>query len=72
MTHITYKDEYYTGAVNEYGQLIKTTEVCYSKVYRTYHAHTPSGLKQYARVWNKRLNKAIDVRIDLALVDVID
>ena len=72
MNHITYKDEFYTGAVDSNNQLIKTTQVCYSKVYRTYHAHTPSGLKQYARVWNKRLNRAIDVRVDLALVEVID
>jgi hypothetical protein len=46
--------------------------ICRSKVYKTYSAHTPSGLKRYARVWNTRLNKMVDIRLDTDLVAVID
>lgn len=66
MNHIAYTDRYF-------GKNLQRVEViCRSKVYKTYSAHTPSGLKQYARVWNTRLNKMIDIRLDTDLVAVID
>ena len=66
MNHITYIDRYF----GENLQVVKQT--CRSKVYKTYYAHNPSGVKQYARVWNTRLNKMIDIRLDTDLVEVID
>ena len=72
MNHIIYSDTYFTGAVDENNHLIRTTDECRSKVYRTYSAHTPSGLKKYAKVWNDRLHKVIDIRLDTQLVAVID
>jgi hypothetical protein len=66
MNHITYTDRYF-------GENLQRMEnTCRSKVYKTYYAHTPSGLKQYARVWNTRLNKMVDIRLDTDLVAVID
>ena len=66
MNHITYIDRYF----GENLQRVENT--CRSKVYKIYSAHTPSGLKQYARVWNTRLNKMVDIRLDTDLVAVID
>lgn len=72
MNHIIYSDFYYTGAVDENNQLIRTTDECRSKVYRTYSARTPSGFKEYAKVWNNRLRRVINIRLDIQLVAVID
>lgn len=66
MNHITYIDRHF----GENLQRVET--ICKSKVYRTYSAHTPSGLKKYARVWNNRLGKMVDIRLDIDLVAVID
>ena len=66
MNHITYIDRYF----GENLQRVET--ICKSKVYRTYSAHTPGGLKKYARVWNNRLGKMVDIRLDIDLVAVID
>lgn len=72
MNYIIYSDTYYTGAVDENNHLIRTTDECHSKVYRTYSARTPSGFKKYAKVWNDRLHRVIDIRLDTQLVAVID
>ena len=66
MNHIAYTDRYFRE------NLKRVETVCRSKVYRTYSAHTPSGLKHYARVWNNRLGKMVDIRLDTDLVEVID
>jgi len=66
MNHIIYTDRYFEK------NLQRVEVICRSKVYKTYYAHNPSGLKQYARVWNTRLNKMIDIRLDTDLVEVID
>ena len=66
MNHITYIDRYFGK------DLQRVENICRSKVYKTYSGYTPSGLKQYARVWNNRLGKMVDIRIDTDLVAVID
>lgn len=66
MNHITYIDRYF----GENLQRIET--ICRSKVYKTYLAHNPSGVKKYIHVWNNRLGKMIDIRADIDLVAVID
>lgn len=66
MNHIAYTDRYFRK------NLQRVEVICRSKVYKTYSAHTPSGLKHYVRVWNTRLNKMIDIRLDTDLVAVID
>lgn len=66
MNHIAYIDRYF-------GKNLQRVEViCRSKVYKTYSGRTPSGLKHYARVWNNRLGKMVDIRLDIDLVAVID
>ena len=66
MNHITYIDRYFEK------NLQRVEDICRSKVYKTYSAHTPSGVKQYARVWNNRLGKMTDIRLDTDLVAIID
>ena len=66
MNHITYIDRHFNK------DLKRVETICRSKVYKVYSSYTPSGLKKYARVWNNRLNKMIDIRLDIDLVEVID
>ena len=72
MKHIIYKETYYTGAVDANNHLIETTRVQRSKVYKEFSCHYPSGVKKMAKVWSTRLNKMVDIRLDIQLVEVID
>jgi hypothetical protein len=66
MNHIIYIDRTFDSNMN-------TVEIqCKSKVYGTFSAHYPSGVKKMARVWSKRLNKMIAIRLDHDLVSIID
>lgn len=66
MNHIIYIDRHFDK------NLKRVETICRSKVYRVSSSYTSSGLKKYARVWNTRLNKMIDIRLDTDLVEVID
>ena len=66
MNHIIYIDRTFDNNMNT----IETQ--CKSKVYGTFSARYPSGVKKMARVWNKRLNKMIAIRLDHDLVSIID
>ena len=72
MKHITYKDTYYNGQVDENNHLVQVTEIRKSKVYKEFTCHYPSGVKSMAKVWNTRLNRMVDIRLDIQLVEVID
>ena len=66
MNHIIYIDRTFDNNMN-------TVEIqCKSKVYGTFSAHYPSGVKKMARVWSKRLNKMVAIRLDHDLVSIID
>lgn len=66
MNHIIYIDRTFDSNMN-------AVEIqCKSKVYGTFSAHYPSGVKKMARVWSKRLNKMVAIRLDHDLVSIID
>jgi hypothetical protein len=66
MNHIIYIDRTFDSNMN-------TVEIqCKSKVYGTFSAHYPSGVKKMAHVWSKRLNKIVAIRLDHDLVSIID
>ena len=72
MKHIIYKETYYTGEVDANNHLVQATREQRSKVYKEFTCHYPSGVKQMAKVWNTRLNRMMDIRLDIQLVEVID
>lgn len=72
MKHIIYRETYYTGEVDANNHLVQTTREQRSKVYKEFTCHYPSGVKQMAKVWNTRLNRMMDIRLDIQLVEVID